>query len=71
MSSPKVKANRAAKIEKKDKELLQKIDKIIEMKRKKLVKDNRALINPSDQNILAQKVDFIMLENYFLFLFLK
>ena len=30
VSSQKVKANRAAKIEKKDKELLQKIDKIIE-----------------------------------------
>jgi glucuronate isomerase len=34
VSSPKVKANRAAKIEKKDKELLQKIDKIIEIKKK-------------------------------------
>ena len=34
------------------------------MKKKKLAKDNHTLINPCDQNDLAQKVDFIMLENY-------
>ena len=37
VSSPKVKANRAAKIEKKDQELLQKIDKIIEARKKKTI----------------------------------
>lgn len=34
------------------------------MEKKKITKDNRALLNSSDQNVLAQKVDCIMLENY-------
>lgn len=34
------------------------------MKKRKLVKDNHALINDSDQIVFTQKVDFIMLENY-------
>ena len=42
VSSPKVKANRVAKLEKKNKELLQKIDKIIEVKKQK------AIIKPYD-----------------------
>ena len=42
VSTPKVKANRVAKLEKKNKELLQKIDKIIEVKKQK------AIIKPYD-----------------------
>ena len=42
VSTPKVKANREAKLEKKNQELLQKIDKIIEVKKKK------AIIKPYD-----------------------
>ena len=43
VSSQKVKANRVAKLEKKNQELLQKIDKIIEIKKKK-----KAMIKPYD-----------------------
>ena len=43
VSSQKVKANREAKLEKKNQELLQKIDKIIEIKKKK-----KAMIKPYD-----------------------
>ena len=72
VSTPKVKANREAKLEKKNQELLQKIDKIIEIKRKKtFIKpydiDNgyyKFYVEPTDPLLREVSEHYLTVKNY-------